>query len=325
MDAEMPPLIRDSLGGESVRTRVELGGDDAVFVTPSRSIVYRSEGLLSDEAAAEYPHEVERLNVMRGRRKATFRLEYVDGRKEFSVPASRADDVLEPVLEGVLAATGVTEKMERVEGVYRFSELTLVVTDGRVLKHVGNALWDGDFEEYPFAEVTGLDTEEGSVSTGLVVEVNGRPQRVKIPSDEGRVVTQAIENAVLAYHEVDSIEELQEKQGVEDQDDEPAREGFDDAKLDPLVGGRDDVGDTTATETTETIGDAEEQDRLVDRVASTAGDDRDPEAAAPAATDVERLERRLEALEERLDRQTALLEHQQELVEQLVDELQRER
>lgn len=344
MGADVPPLVRDALDGETVRTRIELGGDDAVYVTPTRSLVYRSEGLLSDESVEEYSHEPDRVELKQGRRKSTFRLTYIDGAEEFSVPAARTEEVLEPLLEGVLSANGVTDGEERVDGVYRFSELTLIVTDNRVLKHVGSALWDEDFEAFPYADVTDLDTEEGSVATGLVVEVDGRPQRVKIPSDEARVVTRAIENAVLAYHDVSSVEELREKQGVADDGEEPAGDEFSEAGFDPLMSGAVE-GDDAEEDDASGVPDDEapdagvEQD-VVDRV-SAAGDvgaggeaDSDAPAGDTAGSDaagdvdpaaVERLEARLDALEAEVERQTDLLERQHDLVEQLVEELRRGR
>lgn len=328
MDADVPPLVHDALGSESVRTHLELGGDDAIFVTPTRTLVYRSEGLLSDESVGEFPHDAERVDVNRGRRKATFELAYVDQTKEFSVPAARADDVLEPLLEGVLAANDVTEDMERVEGVYRFSELTLVVTDGRVIKHIGGALWDEDFEEYPYADVTNLDTEEGSVSTGLVIEVNGRPQRIKIPSEEARVVARAIENAVLAYHEVDSVEALREKQGVTDEVEEQGGNDFDDTGLDPLVSN----APTEPAESSPGTGASEREQRDDRATSATDGDstgrheqEEDSDRMRVDSGAVERLETRLEALEAQVEQQSELIERQGDLIDQLVEELRRGR
>jgi hypothetical protein len=241
---DVPALVRDRLDGETVGTRVPLGGEDAVFVTPSRTLVYRGDGLLSDESVAAYPHDAERLDVTDGRRKATLELTYVDDSGSFTVPSDRLEEVLPPTLGGVLRARGVLESDEAVREVYRFSELTLVVADGRVLKHVGGVFWDEEHESYPYADVTGLDAEEGSVATGIVVEVDGRPERVKVPSDEARLVRRTLEEAVLAYQDVGSLAELREKTApdadeAEDAGDGGAEDGgaetFDEGGIDPLV------------------------------------------------------------------------------------------
>ncbi|WP_255148756.1 DUF7115 domain-containing protein [Halorarius halobius] len=312
---DVPSVVRERLDGESVHTRVPLGGDDAVFVTPTRTLVYRAEGLLSDESVAAYPHGVERLDLSTGRRKATFELTYVDTSGQFKVPADRVDDVLEPVLEGVLAAAGVCEDGERVRELYRFSELTLAITDGRLVKHIGGPVWDPDHETFPFADVTGLDAEEGSVATQLVVELDGRPNRVKVPSEKAELVRRALEEAVLDYHGVDSLAELGEKQGVTDDGEEADTETFEGSGIAPLVG--DDADDP--------------DDDAVDRLESTdaQGDQPTTEPSTPDSgaddDDDDEVLARLDALEAAVDRQNDLIQKQQETIETLVEELRRGR
>lgn len=296
---DVPPLVTQRLDGESVETRVALGGDDAVFVTPSRTLVYRADGLLSDESVSAYPHDAERLELTDGRRKTTFELTYMDAAGKFAVPSDRTDAVLEPVLEGILAVTGAIDADERVRKAYRFPELTLVVTDGHLLKHVGDPVWDEDFESFAFADVTDLDTEEGNVATQLVIEVAGRPQRIKVSSDESRSVAHTVESAVLAFHGVDSVEALREATGRDDTDEEGSEE-FEEADIDPLV----DDG-TTAT------------DPEVDRVTSA-------ESRSPGGDDGD-VQERLASLEAAVERQNELLEEQRATIETLVEELRRGR
>ncbi|MDZ7747232.1 MAG: hypothetical protein U5K28_12345 [Halobacteriales archaeon] len=290
---DVPSLVADQLDGDTVRTRVDLGGDDAVFVTTAQTLVYRAEGLLSDESVSAYPHDVERLDLTTGR-KSTFELTYVDTAGKFAVPSDRTDAVLAPLLGGVLATTGVVDSDETVQATYRFSELTLVVTDVRLLKHVGSAVWDSDFESYAFAAVTDLDTEAGNVASQLVLTVDGRPQRVKIPSEEADAVTHTVETALLTFHGVDSVADL--ATGESEPESEP--ETFEDQNLDTLV------ADAEAT--------------TIDRVAS---DDTESVDVSKANA----LTERLAALEETVEQQTELLEQQQETIETLVEELRRGR
>ena len=42
----VPAIVEERLDGEEVTSRVPLGGDDELFVTPERTLVYRAEGLL---------------------------------------------------------------------------------------------------------------------------------------------------------------------------------------------------------------------------------------------------------------------------------------
>jgi hypothetical protein len=205
----VPGPVASALGEEEVAAHVPLGGDDALYVTGTRTLVYKGDGLLSDESVAAFPHDAERVAVVEGRRKTKIALEYVDGERSFAVPQSRVEEALHPVLAGVLNAAGVTGPGETVTRTYRFSELTLVVTSERVVKHVGEAVWDDEFEEFEYADVTGVGVEEGSVASQLVIETTTRPQRIKAPNDQVRDVRARIEDALLAYHEVGSYEEFE--------------------------------------------------------------------------------------------------------------------
>ena len=205
----VPGIVQSALGDEQVAAQVRLGGEDELYVTPSRIIIYRGEGLLSDEGIEEYTHRAERLLVKTGRRKAKITLEHdLEGDRSFSVQPSRLDDVLHPVLAGVLSAAGVTDAGETVKQTYRFSELTLIVTSKRLVKHIGNAVWDQDYEEFRFEDTTGLDFEEGSVATQIVVEVDGRRERIKAPNEQAPEVRARLEEALFDFYDVASREEF---------------------------------------------------------------------------------------------------------------------
>ncbi|MFB6069090.1 MAG: hypothetical protein ABEJ90_04100 [Halobacterium sp.] len=218
----VPALVQSSLGDEDVAAHVPLKGEDALFVTPTRTLVYRADGLLSDEGVEEYAHDAEGIDVSEGRRKAKVTLDYgLDGEETFSVPSSKLDDVLHPIVAGVLNAAGVTQPGETVKRTYRFSELTLVVTSDRVVKHVGAAVWGQDYEEIGFDTVTGIDVEEGSVSSQLVLETTGRTERIKAPSEEFRDVRETVEDAVYAFHDAANAAEF-EQMNVDEGEEEAA-------------------------------------------------------------------------------------------------------
>ncbi|WP_226041712.1 hypothetical protein [Natrinema sp. DC36] len=216
----VPGIVNSTLDGEEIAARVSLGSDDELFITPTRTIVYRADGLLSDESADEYPHDADRLTLSEGRRKTKFTLEYaLDGERTFSIPSSATDDVLHPVLAGVLNGNGITDPGETVVKTYRFSELTLIITSDRLVKHIGGAVWDGDFEEYHFEDVTQLAFEDGSVATQIVLTVDGRPQRIKAPNEQANDLRERLQRALFDYHDVGSLEELNEAVGGDDEDD----------------------------------------------------------------------------------------------------------
>ncbi|MFC7187604.1 DUF7115 domain-containing protein [Halorubrum yunnanense] len=219
----LPDLLAEAVGDEDVVAEVSLGGGDRLAVTPTRTLVYRGDGLLSDESVAEYSHDVERIAVSTGRRKAKLTLGYgLDGDETLSLPADRADDALHPILAGVLAATGVTDPGESVLRTFRFSELTLVVTSDRLVKHVGSGVWDDEFEEFPYADLSDLDFEEGTVATAVVLAHGGRSERFKAPNESARALRETLVDAVCDYHDVGSVEEFRVAVADDEDGDDPA-------------------------------------------------------------------------------------------------------
>lgn len=354
MDA-LPELLTETLGDSTVIETVDIGGGDAVAVTPEETHVYRSDGLLSDESIETFGHETDRLSVRTKRRKSEIRLETIDSETSFTVPSKVADSIVEAMIEGILRTTGVIEPERTVTAQFRFSELTLVVTDGGVFEHVGAAVWDGDFETVEYNELTGLAFEKGSVATQVVLETKDRRRRVKVPNEHAGSVRRQIQEAVFEYHDVSSLEELRAKLAVET--DEP--EGGSESDID----GESNVEPDDEYDADWTEADSEEADPngSADSFVSadwTAPADRDvsvtqegnantetmrseptetdpseptAETAGGRASDsdsktsIADLTERVEALSRRVDRQTELIESQRALIEQLVDELRRGR
>lgn len=339
---DVPGIVESSLGDENVAARVSIGGEDELLVTPTRTLTYRADGLLSDETVDEYPHDAERLTVSEGRRKTKITLEYaIEGEREFTLPSKQTDKALHPVLAGVLNASGVTDPGESVNQTYRFSELTIVITSDRLVKHVGEAVWDEEYEEYRFDGVTGLDFEEGSVATQIVLDVDGRPQRIKAPNDQIGELRQRLTSALCSYYDVASEAELADALRGDEVEDGPEEEtgmGFGEG-VDPLD------ADPPATEETEAASDdgdaaADASDDGGDgaRVGTVeagddeadAGDDGFDEAGfepatsndSPASTDVAD---ELAELREAVEEQNELLEEQHQTIERLIDELSRGR
>lgn len=205
----LPELVRSALGEESVVAHVSLRDEDALFVSPTRTIQYRDQSLLSDESIEEFPHSTERISLTSGRRKTTVSLDYgLDGTRELTVPNDRVDSALHPMLAGVLSAADVTESGETVRQTFLFSELTLVVTDDRLIKHVGGAVWDAEFEAFAYRDLSGLDAEEGRVATQFVLALSDRRERLKIPNERARAFRECLEGALLAHHDIETLSAL---------------------------------------------------------------------------------------------------------------------
>ncbi|MFC7096704.1 DUF7115 domain-containing protein [Halobaculum marinum] len=352
----LPELVRGELGGEDPVARVRLGGDDELFVTPTRTLIYRAEGLLSDESVSEYSHEAERVAVSESRRKAKFTLEYgLDDDQSFTVPRGSLDDVLHPVLAGVLSASGITEPGETVERTFRFSELTLVVTSARIVKHVGAAVWDDDYEEFHYDDVSDLDFEEGSVATSVVLTANGRHERFKAPSDSAQEIRTRITNAILTHYDVDSLEAFRalsaEADGEEEEaattdntdfGDGPDPLSADPAEVDTDAGTREDpLTDESATdaERSTTAGGSaggaaaaaelrpEHDEGTVAATGADAAPDEDAfgDSGFEPAEPTDDVAEEVAALRETVEQQARQLERQNDLVEQLIAELRRGR
>ena len=330
---EIPDRLRVAVGDEPAIETVDIGGGDALVVTPEETYLYRSEGLLSDESVTAYPHDVDRFAVESGRRKNTIVLESFDSEREFTVPAGVTDVVVAAMLEGVLRTTGVVDPDEAVRAQFRFSDLTLAVTEEKLFKHVGPSVWNEDFEMFDYDSLTDLDFEEGSVATQVVVEVQGRQHRVKVPNEQAGRVQRAVQSAVFEHHGVSSLGGLREEVGIEEPESgsEPGS-AVPDAVSDPSPETDDDSGDAgwsppadqgvTGPRSRPTDPEADAHSAAVgDRTAGRAAD----AGGNAAGTDTESLEERVETLEAQLERQNDLLESQQETIEQLVEELRRGR
>ncbi|APE94931.1 DUF7115 domain-containing protein [Halodesulfurarchaeum formicicum] len=199
----VPSAVAEALGDETVSATVSLKGEDALYVTPTRTIHYGAEGFLSDESVESYPHEAERVTVEEGRRKSTITFDYgTDGTRSLTVPEKYVSDSLHPILAGVFRAREVIEPGETVSATYRFGELTLVVTNRRLVKHVGAAVWDEEYVAVPYESVQGLETEKGSVASQLVISTPDRTERIKTPNEGFRRVDETIRDAIYQFYEV---------------------------------------------------------------------------------------------------------------------------
>ncbi|WIV67901.1 DUF7115 domain-containing protein [Natrialbaceae archaeon AArc-T1-2] len=281
----VPGIVQSTLDDEEIAARASLGGDDELFITPTRTIIYRADGLLSDESVDDYPHDAERVTLSEGRRKTRITLEYpLEGTREFTVPSSRTETVLHPVLAGILNGNDITDPGETVAKTYRFSELTLIITSDRIVKHIGEAVWDGDFEQHHFDDVTNLSFEDGSVATQIVLEVDGRQQRIKAPNDQADEVREHLEQALFEYYDVTSLEELNEYVAPDDDDertDDPA-DAFGDG-VDPLGTSGSEVDTPAGTNTTDAGADPDPLSSTDDPL-SSVGDETAGNAEA-ASTD----------------------------------------
>lgn len=342
--SELPDLLSEAIGDEAIIDTVDIGGGDAIAVTPEQTHLYRSEGLLRDESIETFEHAVERLSIRTKRRKSSIKLKTMAGETSFTVPSDISDSVVESMIEGILLTTGAITPDEELSALFRFSELTVVVTDRRLFEHVGNAVWDGDFETVQYADLTGLDFEHGSVATQVVLKTEDRRRRVKVPNEHAGTVRQRIQAAVLAFHDVTSLEAFRAKHAESEHEEggnsHPAegtgadtggteQSGTNGAGAD---GGRGSTDGRSAVTTGRSLPADQDPSEAVyrrDAGTDTATDgDSKPQSTADSdgtmtdrTDEIDALSEQVDALSEQVERQTELIESQQDLLEQLVDEL----
>jgi len=336
---EIPELVEHRLGSEQPRGVVDLGGEDVAVFTPDRTLVYRGEGLLSDAAVEVYGHDIERLSVSPGRRKTTFVLESVAGTDELSVPDSSAEAVLEQLLGAILVTAGIIDADEAVRGTYLFSDLTVVVTDARLVKHIGETVWDSDYEVFPFERVTGLDFEEGQVATQVALQVGDRVQRIKAPNDEAPLLRRTLTRALCAFHDVDSLDQLEETLAPDD-DPAPNSSIVLEEDISPLIdtpgesGTTSEEGDERGGATGDTAGDDTRETRGVgtagetgtstdiwDDVTDSDAGGATEDASTPTA-DMTALDQRIAELTHAVERQNELLQRQTQHLSELTEQLE---
>ena len=348
---DVPGIVRERLGDEQRMTSVNVGGDDRVYVTPPKTLVYHASGLFSRESIDEYSHDAKRFDISADRREATFAFEYDDGVEGFSVPRERIETVLPPVLAGVLRSSGWIDDDESIEESYRFGERTLVVTDRRLLTSVGEAVWDDDHESYDYANVTSIDFEDD----GFVIGIDGHRRRIDLDDEGAREAYGTLEDALCAYHGVDSVAELgdhgrttdeastetdadRSKEIAEAENDSPVsspatagnapnpeipeatetdRIEFDPPRDETAPGAAPGTGNDGGTNADDETDDGSTDGGSHDTDAGTGGENGDADelisAERPTVAD------ELGALRESVERQTELVERTNELLERLAD------
>jgi hypothetical protein len=327
---EIPDLLRHRLEAEP-RNGVALDGEALAVFTRDRTLVYREESLLSDATVEVYGNDIERLSVSQGRRKTTFRLEYIDDTRQFEVANSHAEATLEGLFGGILASASIVERDEEVHGVYLFSDLTVVVTDSRLVKHVGPAVWESDSETYPFDAVTGLEFEEGDVATQVVLWVDGRAERIKAPSEEAPLLRRTLTRALCAFHDVDSLEQLNERLEADTDDPAPHSSIALEEEISPLIETTNEQKSTGADAIGAVTDDGWLEPDEADRPEpADNGDTRSPVSVGDRADDelgerIDALERRVSELARTVDRQNELLERQSRNLSALAERVDTDR
>lgn len=321
---ELPALVERHLGDTVPETVLTLGDDDLAVFTSDELLLYRAESLLRDATLSQYPTTATSLGVKAGRRKTTVILGYATEQRQFTVRNSRADAVVEQLLGKMLRTTGSIDKDESVAGVYRFSDLTVVVTEARLLKQIGTNIWEGEYDEFRFEHVERVTFEQGQVATQVVLSVGGRSERIKVPSEEAPRLRQTLTEAVLSFHDADSLVEFNGRHKTESTGGSAVSAVALDESISPLIESESpthqgqseswqsvDAWDTSETgkPTGESVGQYTGSDE------SASGDD--------STTDDSNVTAQLTTLAQTVERQQELLEHHAARIEELERDIER--
>ncbi len=203
MTMSLPGGVSVLVDEDELIDRVVLDDHRSLFVTPSKAITHRERSLLTEESVESYPTDVDRLSLEEGKRQVTVTFEYHDGStRELQLPMRTMAAALKALLASVIRATDVIVEGEAIVELYRFNELTVIVTDKRLLKHVGQALWADSYDAIDFDIIRNIMTETGQVSTGVNIETTDGGERLKIPHETADRFVSRLEEAVLSYHDV---------------------------------------------------------------------------------------------------------------------------
>lgn len=285
----LPGGVNMLVDEDELINQVELDDHRTLFITPSRIIAYRESSLLTEESVDTYDTAIERLGLEEGKKHVTVTFEYNNqAQQELQLPQQTMRKALKALLASVVRATNVVESDESIKDLYRFNELTIVVTDRRLIQHLGTALWAQPHTSIEYEAIRGINTEVGTVSTGVIIETTESTERLKVPQDTADQFVSMIEQSVCEYHDVSSLGILR---GDPDAG-EPAPEPDLD-RLRPLQ-----VGDETKSDIE--YGTVEEQS---------------------TPTTEEEVADRLEELTDVVERQQEQLENTMETLEQLKSEL----
>ncbi len=323
---ELPALVESYLGDERPKTVLTLGDDDLAVFTSDTLLLYRAESLLRDAELSQYPTNATSLGVRGGRRKTTVILGYPTETRQFTVQNSHADAVVEQLLGTILRTTGSIDANESIAGVYRFSDLTVVVTESRLLKQIGTNIWGGEYDEFPFAQVERVTFEQGQVATQVVLSVGGRSERIKAPNEEAPRLRETLIDAVISFHNADSLEEFNGRRSTEPTGRSAVSAVALDESISPLIESetpRDtDQSESwqSARETPSTTGRNESVSQYARSENPPGGDDR---ATGDSTTEGANVTAQLTALAQTVERQQEILERQAARIEELERDIER--
>lgn len=260
----LPGAVSMVIDEEHLIDRVSLDEHRTLFVTPDTAVAHRERSLLTEESVDTYPTDARELGLEEGKRQSTVTFVYDDGeRKALELPTETRASALKALLASTIKATGTVAADESIIELYRFKELTVIVTDRRLLKHVGRALWADSFDVIEYEAVRDIRIEAGQVSTGINIDLIDGSDRLKVPHDTADDLVDRLETAVCEYHDVAALGVLRGDPDAGKPDPEPDLD-----RLRPLSVGDDRSDDGTTLLADPAIERVEVDDELLEELSA---------------------------------------------------------
>ena len=199
---ELPDVISDMvLDDEIILSRTLISNSVEMIVTSTRLFLYRGTSLINTESFEEYKLNVDRISISPDRKKAQITLDYGSNRTiEFQAYRKYLDMIYEPLIRGVIHANNILQQGESIKKIYRKGELTVVLTNMKILKHIGTSLWDLDFENFNLETISRIYVAEGGSSSEVIIESNNRLHRIKTTTSVAQSLCDSSIIELISFH-----------------------------------------------------------------------------------------------------------------------------
>lgn len=209
---ELPDVISDLiLDDETILSRTLISNGVELIVTSTRLFLYRGVGLINTESFEEYKLNVDRISISLDRKKAQIILDYGINRPsvEFQAHRKYLDMIYDPLIRGAIHANNTLQQRESIKKICRKGELTIVLTNMKILKHIGTSLWDIDFESFDLETISKIYVDAGGISSELIIESNNRLHRIKTTANIAQSLCDSSINELISFHNFPTYSEFQ--------------------------------------------------------------------------------------------------------------------
>jgi hypothetical protein len=143
--------------------------------------------------------------------------------------------IYDPLIRGAIHAKNTLQQGESIKKICRKGELTIVLTNMKILKHIGTSLWDIDFESFDLETISKIYVDAGGISSELIIESNNRLHRIKTTANIAQSLCDSSINELISFHNFPTYSEFQKSSlsSSDDMDISVSKPSKNDTKLPP--------------------------------------------------------------------------------------------